>query len=107
LAALLNKSESELGRVLMLVNFPVTSVEAIVSKKLQSNSDILKPPTLPPIATQPTGSEAVLRHCRAAIGYLELSMIEEAKFELQKIPRSEQDHPMVRQLLSEVEDKLS
>ena len=106
LAALLDKAESDLDRVLLLVNFPASLLKALLCNKLASNSDRLIYPTLPSIPMQPTGSEDLLRHCRAAIGYLELSMKDEAKSELQKIPLSEQGHPMVRHLLSEVEEKL-
>jgi len=101
LAALLDKKESEFKRLLMLVNFPVSSLEANLGKKLTSNSEGGIQPTLPSDTTH-SGTEELIRHCRAAIGYLELNMKDEALSELNQIPDTEKNHVMVKKLLQEI-----
>jgi len=102
LAALLDKKESDLERLLLLINLPVSMMQDFLSKRISANSAELDYPHSPSIPNHPTGSEEMMRHCRAAIGYLELSMLSEAEAELLKIPASDRDHPMVKRLLLDI-----
>jgi ATP-dependent Clp protease ATP-binding subunit ClpA len=101
LVALLNKQDADLERALLLVSFPVSSVKQEIAKKIPPSEE-LKHPSLPPPSNHTTGSEYLMRHCRAAIGYIELSMFIEAEEELNKIDQTEQVHPVVMRLREDI-----
>ena len=99
LASLLENQEPELERLLLLINFPSRSVQKVL--QLQSTSKSVEDYSA---STSFVDSELGdwVCYCRTAIGYLELSMISDAKKELQKIPIEHQDHPLVKKLLEQV-----
>ncbi|MCE9588851.1 MAG: hypothetical protein K8R57_11130 [Verrucomicrobia bacterium] len=104
LIALLEKHDADLDRALLMVSFPVSSVLRQIAKKLPS-SEGLKHPSIPTLSNYTTGSESLMRHCRAAIGYIELSMFVEAEGELKKIDPTEQEHPAVKRLREDIRHK--
>jgi hypothetical protein len=104
LSALLEKQDPDLDRSLLIVSFPVSSVLHQIVRK-ETPADGLKHPSLPAVSNQLSGSESLMRHCRAAIGYLELSMFDEAEEELNKIELTEQGHPAVKRLRNDIRDK--
>jgi len=102
LAALLDKHEPELERLLILVNSPVHALVRILSTKIRIFQEAINHEFQDSFKNDPTGSDQLIRFCRSAIGYLELGMLDEALKELEKISPAEQDHHMVKHLKNEI-----
>ncbi len=106
LKSLLDNYNSEIVRILLLVNVPLMSLEAQLERNLESKISCSKDKTISPIKGQPRGSAQFLKYIRSAIGFLELNMFMDALVELDKIPNSEKQHEIAVRLRQDIIRKL-
>ena len=99
LTALLEKHEEDLERLLLLIDFPLVALTNVL---YNNGTGTKHKVTNQKIVYEESEYNGVLHRCRAAIGYIELSMLSDAEKELEKIPLEKRKLPLVQKLFQDI-----
>jgi hypothetical protein len=103
LNSLINGEVAELERTLLLVGFPLLLLKRELSKRFTPKNESNN--NLKSIEDWELVSEDLLKHCRTAIGYIELEMFSEAEVEINKVGKENMSHPLVKKIKEDITNK--